>query len=791
MKKGPFILYLAAGFFITLVTLYGHSLSRKRAGLPFEIRPYAEKNLLVQIDDIDIRTDQDIEFIFCRRKIGDSASFYVKTDSGVVKKQGKLAAYYAKVPYPSIYLVTGLFLIVMAFVVFLLRPQEFRARIFFWASLVVSCTLNVSGGFYCLTEDWLSYIPGILFYMFYPLSATLVLHFSLSFLRPRHKAYDYLIYLPAVAIIVGLEYHFLLSAITSSIDTYRQYQSINTVFRGFFIFYLLLSIFVLILSYRKADSVKQKAQIKWILYGIFFGVGPLVFLYQFPRFLIQRPLISEELAPVFLILIPVAFAVSILRFKLMNVELVINRSLVYSILTVFSIGFYLLFVQILQAFFSRTFDIRQSTISVIGALAVALAFNPARKRIQEFVDRSFFRSSYDYKKSILSFNERAHRIVSKTHLVDFFLLKVNKTLPLDDMGLRVFSVVSGRQKVLIERGNRDKLAPFGLNVAKSARISARRKSVLREEGLDFSIENAIEEKNLDMIIPLPFRSASLAGYVVLGQKKSGAKFSGDDVELLLTLAETFALNLERIHLQEEVICERAEKEKYDELNRMKTEFISNVSHEIRTPMSSIHSMSEILQQGKIKGKEKQEEILDLMADECSRLSRFLHNILDYGKIEQSTRVYNFKKTDVSRVLDDILNLYAYRLRSLGFSVKKQKPENPVRLKVDPDAIRQALTNLIDNAIKYSSKKREIGIAIVEINNQVEIQVQDKGIGIPEGEQEKIFNGFYRADGAQQLAPRGVGLGLKIVKTIMKAHGGDVRVDSRTGKGSTFSLIFKK
>lgn len=791
MKKVPFVLYLAAGFFITLTTLYGYSLSRQRAGLPLEIRPYAEKNLLVRIDDIDIRTDQDIEFIFCRRKIGDSALFYVKTDSGIVRKQGKLAAYYAKVPYTSIYFVTGLFLIVMAFVVFLLRPQEFRARIFYWASLVVSCTLIVNGGFYCLTKDWLSYIPGILFYMFYPLSATLVLHFSLSFLRPKHKAYDYLIYFPAVAIIIGLEYHFLLSVLTSSIDSYRRYQSINTVFRGFFISYMVLSVFVLILSYRKADVAKQKAQIKWILYGLFFGVGPLVFLYQLPRFLFQRPLISEELAPVFLILIPVTFAVSILRFKLMNVELVINRSLVYSILTVFSIGFYLLFVQVLQAFFSKTFDIRQSTISVIGALAVALAFNPARKRIQEFVDRSFFRSSYDYKKSILSFNERAHRIVRKTHLVDFFLMKVNKTIPLDDMGLRVFSIESGRQKVLIERGKKDKLAPFGPNVARSDRISARRKGVLTELGLDFSIENSIEEKNLDMIIPLPFRTASLAGYVVLGKKKSGAKFSGDDIELLLTLAETFALNLERIHLQEEVIYERAEKEKYDELNRMKTEFISNVSHEIRTPMSSIHGMSEVLQQGKIKGKEKREEILDLMADECSRLSRFLHNILDYGKIEQNMKVYNFKKTDVSRVVDDILSLYAYRLRSLGFTVKKQKPENPVRLDIDPDAIKQALTNLIDNAIKYSSKKREIDVAIVEINKHVEIRVQDKGIGIPEQEQRKIFNGFYRVADAQQLAPKGVGLGLKIVKTIMEAHGGDVRVDSRMGKGSTFSLVFQK
>jgi signal transduction histidine kinase len=310
-------------------------------------------------------------------------------------------------------------------------------------------------------------------------------------------------------------------------------------------------------------------------------------------------------------------------------------------------------------------------------------------------------------------------------------------------------------------------------------------------GVDFSIEKGLEEKDLEMIIPMPFRTTALTGYVELGKKKSGSRYTGDDIELLLTMVETFALNLERIHLQEEVIYERAEKEKFDELNRLKTEFISDVSHEIRTPMTSIQGMSEMLQQGKIKVKEKQEEILELMTEECSRLSRFLHNILDYGKIEQDAKAYHFQKTDVSHVVEDILKLYAHRLQSLGFAVKKQMPEDPVWLNVDPDAIIQALTNLIDNAIKYSSENREINVAVVPLDNRVEIRVQDRGIGIPEQEHRKIFQGFYRVSDAQHMAPKGVGLGLKIVKHIMEAHGGDIQVESQKGQGSTFILGFPR
>ena len=154
MKKIPFILYLVSGFIITAAAFYGYSLNRHRAGLPLEIRPYVEKSLLVQIDDIQVITDQDVEFIFCRRSVGDWASFYVKTDTGIEKKQARLVKHYLHVPYPMIYLAIGLFLIILAFVVFLLRPQEIRARIFYWASLSFSCAMIVNQGFYCLREGW-------------------------------------------------------------------------------------------------------------------------------------------------------------------------------------------------------------------------------------------------------------------------------------------------------------------------------------------------------------------------------------------------------------------------------------------------------------------------------------------------------------------------------------------------------------------------------------------------------------------------------------------------------------
>jgi signal transduction histidine kinase len=320
---------------------------------------------------------------------------------------------------------------------------------------------------------------------------------------------------------------------------------------------------------------------------------------------------------------------------------------------------------------------------------------------------------------------------------------------------------------------------------------AKKGAARTEENMDFTQGKILEEMNLEIVIPLSFRSTDLDGLLTIGKKKSGERFTGDDLELLLTMASELALNLERIRLQEEVFEERAEKEKLDELSRLKTEFISSVSHELRTPMSSIRGLAEVLQAGKIKEKGKREELLNLVASESGRLSRFLHNILDFGKIEQQAKAYDFKKIKIQPVIKEVVRLAQYRLESEGFVLKTHLLKKSIFLKIDQDAVKQALTNLIDNAIKYSSEKKEIIIRLVEKGKEVEIQVQDKGIGIPLEEQEKIFEGFYRHEEAIKNNPKGVGLGLKIAKHIMDAHKGKIRVESQPNEGSTFRLIFLK
>jgi len=788
-REGSFSYPLFLGIIIVILSIYGFFLLRSRPALPEAID--TEKAHLLQIDDQAIEHQREIEYVLIRKDIGDWATFRLEKNGKIETVRAQFISFYSRVPFPLLYFFIGIVSYSIGFIVFILKREDPKARILYWLALAFSFLLIVSGGTYCLREDWLSYLPGTLFFVFYPLAPAILLHFSLAFSSQRRWWKEILVYAPALAFSSAFVLLVLLSTLRKSIETFRVYLSIFYIFRVYLIALLLLAILHLILVYKKTLLDENKAQIKWVFLGLFLGLCPFIFAYQIPRILGINPLLTEDMSSVFFIIIPLGFALSIFKFKLIDVELVINRSLVYSLLTIFTVSVYLFTVQFFQGLFSRLFVSRESAVSLGGALLAAAAFHPARRKIQNFVDKAFFRQSSDYRKAIRSFNERAQDIINPEELVDLFLDKVKSTIPVTRQALFICSTKPGERMALSTRDSegKDDLREF-FDFSRD-KTWARRGATQTEENIDFSATQLLADKRIDLVLPFPFSSTSLAGFLALGRKKSGERFSRDDIDLLLTLAGELTLNLEKIKLCEEIFYERASKEKLDELNRLKTEFISTFSHELRTPMSSIQGLTEILLRGKIKDKTKQKELLAVIASESGRLSRLIHNILDFGKIEQQVKTFSFQKTDVIPLIEEVMRIFYHELETQGFVFRLNLPEEPVFLSLDRDSVKQVLINLIDNAINYSSVNKEVEVAILDRPKEVEIRVQDKGIGVCLEDQEKIFDKFYRASEGAKINLKGVGLGLKIVKHVMTAHQGEIRVESQVGRGSTFRLIFPK
>jgi hypothetical protein len=218
-------------------------------------------------------------------------------------------------------------------------------------------------------------------------------------------------------------------------------------------------------------------------------------------------------------------AIALFRHRLLDIELVINRSLVYSILTVFIVALYIFLIRVLQNLFSQIFEIQDTVASALAAFGAALAFHPARRRIQEFVDRSFFRASYDYRRCIRDFSQHAHLISDRERLMDFFIEQVKSILPMVHLGIIIFIQKDHQQNSLIEREDGRNILDLTPQLVGKSQVMASRQAVFTEEDLDFSIEDVLIENNIDLAIPISFSVRWLWGYATFAKKNSGEMFT--------------------------------------------------------------------------------------------------------------------------------------------------------------------------------------------------------------------------------------------------------------------------
>jgi signal transduction histidine kinase len=224
------------------------------------------------------------------------------------------------------------------------------------------------------------------------------------------------------------------------------------------------------------------------------------------------------------------------------------------------------------------------------------------------------------------------------------------------------------------------------------------------------------------------------------------------------------------------------------LTQMKADFVSNVSHELRTPLASIRVLAELLNLGRVNQPDRVREYGAYIESEGRRLTQVINNILDFSRIESGRKLFQFESCDLKEVVEETLEAFTVHLKQNGFTLSYEAPQNALpKVVLDPDALALALTNLLDNAIKYSDEVKEINVRITQSVGFVAVAVTDRGVGIAADEHEKIFEKFYRVSTGLVHDVKGSGLGLSLVKHIIVAHKGKVTLRSKPGEGSVFTI----
>jgi signal transduction histidine kinase len=221
-------------------------------------------------------------------------------------------------------------------------------------------------------------------------------------------------------------------------------------------------------------------------------------------------------------------------------------------------------------------------------------------------------------------------------------------------------------------------------------------------------------------------------------------------------------------------------------SEMKSNFVSSVSHEMRAPIASVRLMAEELVDRGAGDAVKAGEYHGYILQECRRLSALIENVLDFSRHEQGRKEYRFEPTDLVPVVDETIQVMRSYAAERKVSLDCQVTGAPFEINVDAAAIQQVLVNLIDNAIKHSPPGATVQVAVnYPQDGSVRLSVRDEGPGIPIEEQRRIFERFYRRGTELRRETPGIGLGLAIVRYIVEAHGGNVRVESHVGDGSRF------
>lgn len=222
------------------------------------------------------------------------------------------------------------------------------------------------------------------------------------------------------------------------------------------------------------------------------------------------------------------------------------------------------------------------------------------------------------------------------------------------------------------------------------------------------------------------------------------------------------------------------------LARQKSDFVSNVSHELKTPLTAIRMFSDLLLEKASADDEKKLRYLGIISSETARLTRLINNVLDFSRSERGGQKLRKHPLDLRELLEETLAPFRPGLETAGFHITTDFPDDPVTVDADPDALASVLVNLISNAEKYSPDVREIGFHIWrEGDASVFLAVEDRGRGIPPGQEEKIFEEFHRALDTLDEGISGSGLGLTITRRVVEAHGGSIRCCNREGGGATF------
>ena len=616
-----------------------------------------------------------------------------------------------------------------------------------------------------------------LFYVFF------FVIFSYSFRHPGKNWKIYLVLpLPILANTIYL-FKFPLNEVYIS-DPFIGFSydhPVGGILSGNFSLYLLLFLiyymigYVILLWKYGTLPLRTRLQIKYILIGTTVSILAAAF------FDILLPLSGIDylyaLGPACTALLILSTAYAIAKHNLLEIKVVIQRGVIYSLLIAVIIGVYLLLLFVLRLVYFGPTDKTVNHVSAIVTTLLGIFGAPLLERVlRKATDKIFFKERYDYSKAVAELvhilneevefealvnqSKNALQKILKTRAIHFLFLKPNPDLSMSE-------------------SNENKELPS------SEQIQSIREILPTDELKNEILLTGARYYAAELIVPL-IAAEKIVGLAFIPKKLSGEIYSNQDIDLLNVFSLQAGVALEKARLLWEVQkysneLEQRVEERTAQIKHLQQEqknFMNDVSHSLQTPLTVIKGELDFL---KMRSKPIKE--LGKFEKSVDEISRLIYNLLKLAKIEMQDGSKK-EKVNLSALLEEIIEYLDVLCKTNNIQIVKNI-ETDIFVLGNVEALETLVTNLTSNAIKYIANEKVITITLKKTDH-VELTIKDTGIGIEQEHLKFIFNRFYRA-GSTRSGVSGNGLGLAICKKIAENHGGDISVESVPKKGTTFTV----
>jgi len=679
-------------------------------------------------------------------------------------------------------LLTAVINIILGFIV-LFKDRKNQINIIF-SVCIFSLALWVAS-FFIMRMTMQPYVPFQLAVALSTVTASTFFHFTLIYPKnePVSMLIVSLIYFPALLFSISVG-KVISSSIVLPIGFKNEYGALYPFYAIYIPALFCSGLGVLVKKYKNSTGI-FRTQLKYIFFGVLLTFGVI-----FVTNLILPILGSSKysgIGPLASIIFVSAVSYAIVKHRLMDIEVIIRKSVIYSALVAAITGTYVLLTLSIGEVMHNITGQGSLMVTLLTALIIVVGYRPLEDFIEKTTEKIFFRGKYDYQVTLNKLIRDISMVMNIDLLMSLIIKTISEAMRVDKISVNIK-----------DEGHKWKQMELSDDVENGKIISKLRKmdEVLAEhlarKNAIISIDDIEEEINSGKLtdhkrndlshikklfmqkrisICAPFISKNdLMGALNLGGKLSGDIYSRQDLELLSIMCNQASVAMENARLYHQL--ERAER------LAVLGKFAGSLAHEIRNPLVSIKTFFQILNSDE--DPEDKQEISDLASQEIERMEELLDNLLGFAKPSAE----RFVMEEVNKVLHDSVMLIKHEASAKGIEIKTQLEAGPCKLSMDPNQIQQVFMNVMMNAIQAMDEGGELRIKTSHHKgeNQVDIVIEDTGHGISDDDLPKLFEPFYTTK------EKGVGLGLSISQRIIVSHNGDINIESEKGKGTSVHIM---